>query len=313
MLPLEKSASASHGLCGNRDFHLSHDLLLRIAVVAAAGQLHEQVEAACAVLVGRIGQGASLGFGEPLQLQLAGSFGGGKTGEGSGIEAWLARQHAELFRCLVVMAGVVVGVSQGAQIGDGQCGLGSRLSELGARDLRLRAQRMRQQYPFEGGLGSLLLAERLLHFALHQLKPGAICGVRARSRRENLPRTGQVVHREQDVRLKLGRLVVEDALRIAAGESVQDVLRDGIVSGIVACLCVEKVRVVGELSVGAASLCQGRLGLGVALVEQVGVAKRKVSRCGGFAGVAVRVGGDSGVSRRRAQSGQLLGHGLQLF
>ena len=88
---------------------------------------------------------------------------------------------------------------------------------------------------------------------------------------------------------------------------------DGVVACALACLCIEKIRVVGEFSVGAASLGQGRFSLGVALVEQISVAKREVSGSGGFAGVAVGVGGDSGVSCWRAQSGQLLGHGLQLF
>ena len=116
-------------------------MLLPISIVAAAGQLHEQVEAAGAVFVGRIRQGASLGFGEPLQLQLAGSFGGGKTGEGIGFEARLARQHAKLLRGFLVMAGVEVGVSQRAQIGDGHaiCGLSGGVDSAVAAALVQRA------------------------------------------------------------------------------------------------------------------------------------------------------------------------------
>ena len=75
MLPLEKSASASHGLRGNLDSISATICFCVGGVVAVAGQLHQQVEAARAVFVCRIGQSAGLGRGQPLQLQLAGGFG----------------------------------------------------------------------------------------------------------------------------------------------------------------------------------------------------------------------------------------------
>ncbi len=66
------------------------------------------------------GNARGLGHGQPLQLQLAGGFGHGKAVAGLSVEARLARQSPKLLGCLGVAAGVVVGVRQAAQLGDGQ-------------------------------------------------------------------------------------------------------------------------------------------------------------------------------------------------
>ncbi len=172
---------------------------------------------------------------------------------------------------------------------------------------------MLQQHAFKSRFCSLLLAKRLLHFPFSQLKSRTVRGRRRRCRRQNLARRGQVVHPEQHVGLEYRRLVVEDAFRIAIGKSVQNVLRSGIVAGCMAGLGVEKVHVVAQLSVGAASLRQRGLGLCIAFIQQIRVSQRQVSRRRSLARVAVRVGRHTGIRCRRAQGGKLLRHRLQLF
>ena len=107
MLPLENSASASHGLCGKPGFHLGDDALLIGGIVTVSGQLHQQIEALRAVLVVGIGQALHLGRSQPLQLQLAGGLGHGKAVAGLSAQAWRARQSAKLLGRLGVAPGIV--------------------------------------------------------------------------------------------------------------------------------------------------------------------------------------------------------------
>ncbi len=186
MLPLEKSASASHGLCGNRVSISGDNALLIGGIVAVARQFHQQIEPARAVLVVGVGQRLHLRRSQPLQLQLAGGLGHGKAVAGRGIEARLARQNAILLGCLGVAPGVVVGIAQAAQLGHRQCRLGAHLRQLGARRLRLRAQGMRQQDVLESRFRRLLLAERELHLALCQLKAGPVRSSSVLGRRQHL-------------------------------------------------------------------------------------------------------------------------------
>ncbi len=155
---------------GKPRLHLRDNLLLRVFIVATARQLHQQIKAPRAVLVGAIGQCRSLRHSQPLQLQLAGSFGDRKIVSCRRIQARLALQRLELLRRLIVPARVVIRVRQAAQFGDGQRRLGSRRRQLGSRCLRFRAQGMLQQNPLEGRFRGLLLAQRLLHFAFNQFK-----------------------------------------------------------------------------------------------------------------------------------------------
>ena len=75
MLPLENSASASHGLLRKSRLHLAHNALLIGRVVAVSRQLHQQIEPPRAVLIVGIGQRLHPGRGQPLQLQVAGRRG----------------------------------------------------------------------------------------------------------------------------------------------------------------------------------------------------------------------------------------------
>ncbi len=61
---------------------------------------------------------------------------------------------------------------------------------------------MAQQEPLEGVFCRLLLAERLLHLALRQLKAGTVRGAGAFSRSQHLARGGQIAHGQQNVGLQ---------------------------------------------------------------------------------------------------------------
>ena len=293
--------------------HLRNNLLLRVLIVAAARQLHQKIQPPCAVLVGRIRQCSSLCHSQPLHLQLACGLVHSKRVACRGIQCRFALQNLKLLRRLFVPARVVVRIRQAAQLGQGQRCLCSRCGQLGPRRLRFRAQGILQQHPLKGRFRRLLLAQCLLHFAFSQLKCRAVRSRRLRTRRQNLSRGRQLVHPQQHVGLKLRGLNVKNALGIAVGKSVQNILGSGIVARCMARLGVQKVDIVRELSVGAASFGQRGFGLGVALIEQIRVAERKVSRRSGLACVAMRVGRHSGIGRRRAQRRQLLGHRLKLF
>ena len=172
---------------------------------------------------------------------------------------------------------------------------------------------MLQQNVLEDDFRSLLLPQCLLHFALSQLKSRTVRCPSLRSRRQNLARFRQLAHPNQDVGLALRHLVVKNALRIAIGKSVQNILRSGIVAGCMAGLGVKKIYVVAQFSIGAASLRQRCFSLGIAIVQEICVAQRQVRRRRRLARVAVRIGRHAGISRRRAQRGKLLRHGLQFF
>ena len=70
-----------------------------------------------AVLVLRVGQRLGLGVGQPLQLQLAGRRGHGKSRSRARHPARLPRQRMILLAGLLVAASVVVGIAQAAQLG----------------------------------------------------------------------------------------------------------------------------------------------------------------------------------------------------
>ena len=148
--------------------------------------------------------------------------------------------------------------------------------------------------------------------ALCQLKAGAVRGAQCPRPQPAPAAPSWIAHGQQHVGLQLGRLGIEDAFGIAVGKAVQDRLGSGIVAGIVACLGVKKIGVVGELSVCMPGRGERGFRFGIAFVEQVRVAQRQISRGRGIAGVAVRIGGHSRIGFRRAQHGQLLGHGPQL-
>ncbi len=103
----------------------------------------------------------------------------------------------------------------------------------------------------------------------------------------------------------------EDAVGVAGGELVEEGKDLGSAAGADESLGAEVVGVVGEGVAGGRGLMEFVVGLGVAVVEGVGVAEREVGGGGGHSRVAGGVVGD-GVIRDGAAGGRkLLSHGAQ--
>ncbi len=167
---------------------------------------------------------------------------------------------------------------------------------------------MAQQQLLESALRRCCLAQRKLYLSLRKLKAGAVLGGQPRSLRQHLLRPGGIVQGQQHVGLQLRRLRIEDAVRIAVNEAAQQGLGGSFVARIVAGLRAQKISVVGQLLAGLPRQAQARLGLSIALVQQISVAQRQVSRRGRLAAVLARICGHARVSLRGAHRGQLLGH-----
>ena len=244
---------------------------------------------------------------------MARGLGDRKSIAGLCVESRRTLQYAKLLVRLGVTACVVEGFGKGAQVCRSQQRLSSQLRQLGARDLRLSAQRMAQQELLEGRFRSLLLAQRLLHLALRKLETGPARRRCAGGCGQHLARRGVVSQVQQNGGFKLRLLGVEDAVGIAVCKSVKDVLGSRIVTRLVAGFGIEKICVVRQFALVASRLRQGRSRIGIALVQQVRVAQRQIGSSRGLTRVAMRVGGHRRVGLRRAHGCQLLGHWLQLF
>ena len=108
-----------------------------------------------------------------------------------------------------------------------------------------------------------------------------------------------------------GHFIDEDAVGIFLLEAFEQSFGLGFLVGFVIGPRGEEIGVIVELFARLPCLVEARNSIGVALIEQVGVAESKVGGCGGFAGMRMRVGRDAGIGSGSTQGGQLLGHGAQ--
>ena len=99
---------------------------------------------------------------------------------------------------------------------------------------------------------------------------------------------------------------------MAGGEAAQKLLGGLVVTALVIGGGAEKFGVVIQSIAGAMGLSKAGRGIGVALVEQVGVAEGEVGGGSRVAGVTFGVGGNAVVGGLRAERHELLGHGAQL-
>ena len=291
--------------------HFRHDAPLFVQIVAVAGHFHQQIKPPRAVIVRRVGQCFGLGRAQQLQLQVAGRRGHGKARAAGFVEACMARQRAVLLACLLVMAGVVVSVAQAAQLRDGQAALRAHGGEFCPCNLRLGGQRMSQQQPLEEALRLLLQPQRECRLGLRKLIAGTVGGLGSGGGGEHAFGTGRVLHRQQRVGFQLRRLGIKNALRIAFRKALQQRFGCLLIAHLVVGARVQKIGVVGQLRARLPSQAKIFNRLAVALVQQVGVAQRQVGRRRRLARMVLRIAGHARISRRRAQRGQLLGHGAE--
>ncbi len=85
--------------------------------------------------------------------------------------------------------------------------------------------------------------------------------------RKNLLRSSSVAHGHQDVGFELWYIVVEDAIGVTVGKSVQQSFGACFVSRLVVGSCTQIVRVVGQILAGLAGPAEVGFGLLIALVE----------------------------------------------
>jgi len=218
-------------------------------------------------------------------------------------------QSAVLFGGVGVVAGVVVGVAQAAQLGGSQAGFDAHLRQPGARAFCLGAERVAEQELLVQQLGLLGMPLEERHLGLRKLVAGTVGGVSAGGGGQRPLRAGGVSHGQQDIGLEFRRQGHKDAVGVALGEAAQEGGRSGFIARLVVGARSQEVGVVGQFLAGLAGLAQAGFRVGIASIQQIGVTERQIgsSRC--LAGMLVRILGDPGIGRRSAQGGQLLGHG----
>ncbi len=121
-----------------------------------------------------------------------------------------------------------------------------------------------------------------------------------------------VVQVEQHVGFEFRNLVDKDAVGVFLFEALEQSFSLDFLIGFVICFGGEKVSVIVERFAGFPCLMEAGNRVRIALIEEIGVAKGEVGGCGGFAGMCVGERRDAGVGGRRAQRGELLGHGPEL-
>ena len=157
---------------GKTRLHQRYNALLVCSVIPIPRQFHQQIKPSRAMLVSSVGQPLHLRRSEPLQLPFASRRIYGKAGTRRCIQACLLRQHTILLIRLRVVAGVIVGVAQAAQLRHSQGRFSAHRRQLGARSQRVSAQRMPQQDLLEQLLRLLRLPQRGSHLRLCQLITG---------------------------------------------------------------------------------------------------------------------------------------------
>ena len=158
----------------------------------------------------------------------------------------------------------------------------------------------------------LLLAQRKRDLALGQFVIGKVRQPRPQLSASTRCCSGRIALRQQDVGFEFRGLQVEDAVRIALIESVQQRLGRCLVALVRARLGGQKIRIVRQLLAVLPRLAQVGSRIRITLVQQVGVPQRQVSRRGRIAGLLVRLSRHSRIGSRGAHGHQLLRHGPQL-
>ena len=287
MFPLEKSASASHGLCGNRVSISATMRCWSASIVAVARQLHQQVEPPRAILVVRIGQAPAPSAGvSRFSFRSHAAAATAKLFRSASLKPWRApavRDTAPAPRCSARRCNRH---RPGCAARPRQRRLRAQLGQPCPRNLRLAAQRMLEQQLLEVGHRGLLLAQRKLPPAPRQAgKPTRSAASRVLAAASTARAPVRIVQRQQNVGFQLRHLVNKDAVWIAIGESVQQRLGAGVIARIVVRLGRQKIRDSRQFFAVLPRQPEVRPRLGVALVQQIGMTQRQISRRRRIAGV----------------------------